>query len=64
MATIWMLVTDDEYELPLVVADTAGILARRLGTTAANIYSLMSRDRAHGKRSKYVKVEVDDDELS
>lgn len=28
---IWMLVTDDEYELPIVTADTAEELAKKMG---------------------------------
>lgn len=64
MANIWMLVTLDEYELPLVVADSAGDLARILGTVPGNIYSNIHHCRAAGYRCKYVKVEVDDEELS
>ena len=28
---LWLAVTADEYELPLVIEDTAAALARRLG---------------------------------
>ena len=48
----------------LVVADSAGDLARILGTVPDNIYSNIHHCRAAGYRCKYVKVEVDDDELS
>ena len=64
MANIWMMVTLDEYELPLVVADSAGDLARILGTVPDNIYSNIHHCRAAGYRCKYVKVEVDDEEIS
>ena len=30
---LWMAVTADEYELPLIVEDTAAALARRLGVS-------------------------------
>lgn len=62
MAAIWMLVTTDEFELPLVVADSAGELARILGTVPDSIYSNVHHCRAAGYRCKYVKVEVEDEE--
>ena len=34
---IWMAVEADEYELPIVVADSSVELAEKLGTTATSI---------------------------
>lgn len=39
---IWLKVSNDEYELPLAVADSAVELAELVGTTATTIYSSMS----------------------
>lgn len=55
--TLYMLVTDDEYELPLVVADSVSELARILQITPNAISSAISKSRKNGYRSIYVKVE-------
>ncbi|SCW67946.1 hypothetical protein SAMN05660484_02478 [Eubacterium ruminantium] len=60
--TIWMYVTLDEYELPVAVADTAAELAKMIGCTANNIYSAYTHyKKGRHKRSRVVKVEVEDD---
>lgn len=54
---LWMAVTADEYETPLVIADTAQELADKFGITASSIITYISRN--HGGRQngyKYVKV--------
>lgn len=58
---LWMKVTDDKYELPLAVAESAADLARMVGIKPASLYSILSRDR-HGKlHSSYREVEIDDE---
>jgi hypothetical protein len=54
-----MMVTDDELELPLVVADSAQELADIIGRNVNTIYSGISHEQ-HGriKRSIYKKVEI------
>lgn len=54
-----MLVTNDEYELPLVVADTAAELARILGKKRTDIASALTHAKKKGFKSQYVKVIVD-----
>ena len=56
---VWMMVTLDEYELPLLVADTAEELAVMAGVKVGAIHSAMSKHK-HGKtqRCKYKKVRV------
>ena len=39
--------TDDEYELPIAVADTVTELADMVGVTRSSIYSMMSRKQGH-----------------
>lgn len=60
--TLWMEVTMDDLELPLVIASSAEELARKIGKHRKNIYSAISHARARGYRSRYVKVEVEDGE--
>lgn len=36
---IWMVVSDDKYEFPLVMADTAKELAELIGTTETSVRS-------------------------
>ena len=60
--TLWMEVTMDDLELPLVVAGSAEELARKNGKTTNNIYSAISKAKTRGYRSRYVKVEVEDGE--
>lgn len=59
--TLWMEVTKDDLELPLVVASSAEELARKIGKTSRNIYSAIYKAKVRGYRSRYVKVEVEDD---
>ena len=69
---LWMAVTADEYELPLVIEDTAAALARRLGVSEDTvrvieyrgkneIYSRTNRGPmpGFGTRYKVRKVEVE-----
>lgn len=55
----WLLVTTDEYELPLMVCDTVRELAERCNTTEGTIYSTISHFEAGRKpRSKFKRVEI------
>lgn len=47
--TVWVFVTDDEYELPLAVADTAQQMAELTGYSRATIVSSYS----HWRRGDY-----------
>lgn len=63
MQKVYMAVSEDEYELPELVADSANELAKAMGVTRNTVDSQVSR-RKHGivQRSKYVAVEIEDDE--
>jgi hypothetical protein len=54
-----MMVTDDKFELPLAVADSAPELAKMVGRNVNTIYSGISHEK-HGriKSSIYKKVEI------
>lgn len=61
--TLWIRVSDDKYELPIAVADTAAELARMLGVKRNTILSAACNERAGRiKNSCYKKVVIDDDE--
>lgn len=56
---IWMVVTQDKYELPVYVADTAREIAEIVGTTANSIISTYSHYiRGNIKNCKYRRVEA------
>lgn len=57
----WLCVEVDEYELPLVVADTARELAEKCNTTKHNVETFVSKQsngRVNGYR--YMKVRRED----
>ena len=58
--TLYMRVTDDEYELPVAVADSIPALARLIGVKPSTIYGVMYAAQKHGYNCVYVKVEVDE----
>lgn len=60
---IWMEVTDDEYELPLAVANSATQLADMIGVRRNGIFEAMSKYKAgQQKTCRYRKVILEDDE--
>lgn len=60
--TLYMEVTDDEYELPVAVADSARELSRMRGVDKHTVSSAIWRKNKRGfKFCKYVKVVVEDD---
>lgn len=62
MRNLWMLVSKDKYELPLMVCDSVAELARRVGRQPVNIYSAISKGKKRGYRCQYVKVTIDEEE--
>ena len=54
---LYLLVTEDEYELPLVVAESLTELSEILQIPKNRITSAISHAKRRGYRSKYVKVE-------
>lgn len=54
---LWMKVSNDKYELPVAVADTAAELANILGVKKNAIYSSISHfERGDSKNCSYVRV--------
>lgn len=61
---VWMEVTRDKYELPIVIADTARDLSRKCGATISTIKS--SASRAHtgnhkGRVCPYRSILIEDE---
>ena len=55
---IWLKVTHDKYELPIMIADTAKELAALCGCSANNIYASMSHQKSKGTWSPYRTVRI------
>lgn len=62
--TVFMFVTDDEYELPLAVEDTAVALSKRLHLNPHSVSAMISRYKKLGYKCRFKKVEIDDDNKS
>ena len=60
MVYVYMLVTEDKYELPLMVTDTAQEMARKLGLCKDSVASAICKAKKDGRKCKYVRVELDD----
>lgn len=66
---VYLLVTQDKYQLPLCVEDSIPALARKIGADQSNIYSAIGhRAKRPGKKEgqkghwpKYISVEIDDE---
>ena len=58
---LYLKVTEDKYELPLIVCDSVHELAKREGKNDSNISSQISRNIRLGVKSKYTRVEIDDE---
>ena len=54
---LYIACTNDEYELPIAVADTATELAQMVGVTRDSLYSMMTHKTGH-----YYKVKENEDE--
>lgn len=60
--TLWMEVTQDDLELPVIVADSVLSLARKKGVSVSTIKSALSRYRKGKiKKCRYRKVEIEDE---
>ena len=61
--TLWLEVSQDDLELPLIVAHSAQELADKTGTNVDNVYKAVSRvKKGEVHRGRFVKVEIDDNE--
>lgn len=64
---VYMLVTADEYELPLAVRDTVDEIADLLGRLKYDVYATISKkqvsqEKYNGFRYKIIKVDIDEED--
>ena len=67
---VWVLVQDDELELPVAVADSMATICQRMGLNSSTIKSRVSRGlpvcccpwSTQKVRCRAVKVRIDDEE--
>lgn len=62
MGRLWMLITKDKYELPILVANTERELAELCGVKTTSIAARIKHAKDRREWSRYVKVEWDDKE--
>ena len=58
---VFMEVTRDQYELPVAVADSARELAALRGVWVSSIYHAIRNAKERGYRTRYVRVELEED---
>ena len=64
MKYLWIKVTNDEYQLPLAVADTSSQLAELCGVNKEVIFRQINRQKNNPKvKPIYVRVDYGDEEL-
>lgn len=57
---LWMEVTQDEYELPICVAETCKELALMVGMKPESIFKSIQRQRnGESKTKRFIRVEED-----
>lgn len=62
MKKVYMKVSRDEYRLPEAIADSPKELAKICGVSRNSIVSAISKAKAYGFNSMYIKVEIGDDD--
>lgn len=59
---IWMMVTSDELELPIAVANSAPELGRIVGVSPKTISAVVNKyDKGKKKTCRYRRVVIDDE---
>lgn len=59
---VYMQVSPDKYELPIVVAGSASELARIAGVAETTVLSAIAHYNKGERKAKYIRVEIEDDE--
>lgn len=59
---LYLKVTNDKYELPIVVADSSLELAKLCGISQRSVLNCIHRHEFKGRPSSYIKVEIDENE--
>lgn len=59
---LYLKVTHDKYELPLIVSEGAKELAEKEGVRVNTIYSAISHYESGGQWSSYRRVEIEEED--
>lgn len=59
---LYMQVTRDKYEFPVAIADSIPELANMIGKSPNTIKSYMSRCKKIGRKCRYIKIEIEEEE--
>lgn len=59
--TLWLKVSRDQYEHPLIIADSAQELAEMSGIKLESLYSTISHRKQDGKFCPYRRVDIEED---
>lgn len=63
MKKVYMLITQDKYELPLAVADTSEELSKMLGLSSSAVASSICRAKQSGRKCRYIEVRIDENDM-
>lgn len=58
MKFVYMLVSSDEYELPIAIADSPSELGRIIGVPSETVRNGCSKRRHGVRKSRYIKIEI------
>lgn len=58
---LYMYVTDDKYEFPIYIEESAELLAQKIGCTKNNVLSSLSHAKYRGSKSRFQRVILEDD---
>lgn len=61
MGAVYLKVTRDRYELPIMQAKTVRELANKAGVSRRTIYSALNKAQKNGNKCQYIKI-IDDEE--
>lgn len=59
--TVYMVVTADAFELPVLVTQNIKDIAKMFNTSTATIYCDINRQAIKKRKYKIIKVEIDED---
>lgn len=59
---VYMKISNDKYELPMLVANTAKKLAELDGVSEGYVFSEIYRGEKTGCKTQYIRVAIDDDD--
>lgn len=60
--SVYMQISKDEYEFPLAIADSIQELAEIIGKSPATIGSYISRCKKSGRKCRYIKINIEEEE--